>query len=139
MTKQFRKYGLMICLCVPFGCPMAGEFSYQCAVNNSYYLSKGGKLETSTFDKAWKNSTFEVSRQTGKIAGRFLATERAGGSTTTVVNHGSSGMSFTSYAVWGGNYPQFQHITVQEFDDGPEKPFIVTLMGGVYIVTGVCH
>jgi hypothetical protein len=115
------------------GAAMAGDQSYTCQVNRVYELSEGGSLESSSWEKEMKGSSFTVSRSTGEIIGKVVPTLMA--KSTRVVNKGSKKNSFKAVADFG---EQYQLLEIQEFREGPVKPFVASSMGGAGIVTGSC-
>ena len=112
----------------------AASLSYTCKVKRIYDLSDNGTLETSSFEKTMKGSSFSVSKVTGEIIGQVMPTLNA--DSTRVIHSGSNEYSFKSVADFGN---QFQIIEIQEFKKGENKPFVASSMGGAGIVTGLCE
>jgi hypothetical protein len=90
-------------------------------------------LEISGWEKDMKGSSFAVSRVTGEVIGLVLPTVMS--KSTRVINQGSREYSFKSAADFGLEY---QLLEIQEFHEGPIKPFVSSSMGGAGIVTGLC-
>lgn len=108
-------------------------FGYTCNVLELYQLSDEGTLVKDPFSDAMAGKTFSISRTTGQVIGEVLATFWP--DSMRVINEGSTANSFKTVASAGG---QVQVLEVQEFRDGPVKPFIAMSMGGAGLVTGTC-
>lgn len=128
---------------------IAGELAYTCRVIHAYDLEDDGSLKTSNWQKQFIDGEFSVSRVTGEIIGTVIPTLLA--NSTKVINTGNKEYSFKSIAEFDAvNKPLsegneeaestagIQLLEVQEFIEGPEKPFIAISMGGAGIVTGIC-
>ena len=113
---------------------VAGDHEYACRVLQVYDLAANGQLRSSAWDEVMKDGSFIVSRDTGDIVGQVLPTALA--KSVGVVNRGSKQNAFKAVADFG---EQFQIIEIQEFRDGPVKPFVASSMGGAGIVSGVCR
>lgn len=112
------------------GSPLA----YTCMVETAYGLRDDGKLEESKIYRKLKGSAFSVSRVTGEIIGEVLPTIMA--KSTSVIQKGGKEYSFKTVAIFENNV---QVLEVQEFKEGPLKPFVASSMGGAGIVTGTCR
>ena len=120
----------------------AGEFAYTCEVRHVYSLSRTGALETfpeSALEQIIKKSPFSVSRETGALSGNSATLDTSLAKSTRVINRGSEVNSFSAVADFGTfdsrTHPQ-QLIEIEEFNQGPDKPFV--LMGAPGIITGIC-
>lgn len=122
-----------IALCSAFAA-VAGDHEYACRVLQVYDLAADGHLASSAWDASLKDGSFTVSRDTGDIVGQVLPTALA--KSVRVVNRGSKQNAFKAVADFG---EQIQIIEIQEFRDGPVKPFVAASMGGAGIVSGVCR
>ena len=111
----------------------AGRHSYTCEVLSVYDLADSGILELSDYAEKMKGGAFTVSRITGHIMGEVLSTKLS--KLTQVINRGSSENAFKATANFGH---QVQLLEIQEFHQGPIKPFVAMSMGGAGVVTGIC-
>ena len=114
----------------------SGKFGYECVVDASYGVSDEGKLirdETKQFE----GGKFSVSRETGEVTGLQKASSMLA-KQTSVINRGSSEMSFKSIALFsnpavGG---EISVIEIKEFEESEKKPFV--MMQGITILSGTC-
>ena len=111
----------------------AGRHSYTCEVLSVYDLSDSGILELSDYAEKMKGGSFTVSRITGHIMGEVLLTKLS--KSTQVISRGSSENAFKAIANFDH---QVQLLEIQEFHQGPTKPFVAMSMGGAGVVTGIC-
>lgn len=120
---------------------VSGESMYTCNVTHIYYLQADGSLKAVPLvEEIAKKHSFNVSRVTGALTGESASLDTSGARETRVLSRGSKENSFRAIADFGvfpnGTRP-YQLIEIQEFDQGPDKPFI--LMGELGIVTGSCR
>ena len=126
--------GLLLCLpglVIPSA--DSAPLAYACTVKRVYDVDDTGSLRSSAWEPTMSQSTFSISRQTGKIVGQVLPTLLA--DSTRVLNVGGGEHSFKAIADFKG---QVQVIEVEEFRNGEAKPFVAMSMGGAGIVTGTC-
>jgi len=135
-----RRIGYLCALSVLSASGSVGApLSYTCDVEHIYELSPDGRVETSSWEKQMKASSFSVSRATGEIVGEVVPTLMA--DKKWVLAFGSAENSFKAAAefeIARGNR-QIQVIEIQEFHTASEKPFVALSMGGAGIVTGLCR
>jgi hypothetical protein len=139
LQVTFAALFLLLCAC---GAAEAGPGDYNCGVTHAYSLRADGSLGIS-LETDIVGSNFSVSRKTGQITGKFITTDLA--MSIRVIEKGSAKNSFRAASEIGDSFRfgdgthAYQILDVQEFREGAEKPFVVSSMGGVGIITGVCE
>ena len=116
----------------------AGEYSYECTIENLYQLKNNGELkEASKIAKDYfQGDKFYVNRRNGQITGSTLPTDLA--KEVRVINRGSSKHNFKTIAVFE-NFAddEWQVLSIEEFKEGKIKPFMAFAITG--ITTGICE
>lgn len=114
----------------------AAEDRYSCTIERGYSLGASGLSANRRVLAAVSTRTFEIDRQTGAVTGNLLDNTRF---TATVVSRGSSENPFQVYWVVRGVVagPNLRFVEVQEYEDGPRKPFRAVVQNWTY--TGYCE
>ncbi len=116
----------------------AGEYSYECTIENLYQLKNNGELEKKSQIEQdfFQGNKFYVNRRNGQITGITLPTDIA--KEVRVINRGSSKHNFQTIAVFENfSDDEWQVLSIEEFTEGKIKPFIAFAVTG--ITTGICE
>ena len=120
-------------LLAPMLC-LAGPFEYVCAINQEFVVNKDGDLRQYKKPIAVGNS-FAIDRRTGRVVGRPFTNTTA--SKVEIITRGDHARHFE---VLSASSPigkaTTDLIVVEEWQKGPNKPFVGLSAGTVY--SGVC-
>lgn len=131
------KSALIVFISILSSSVYAGPYSYSCVIEKDYLLSNNGSL--SADHVLYSGFEFNVDRSSGHVLGDVIS--NASYANKIVLDAGSDQQAFK--AIWfskefGGTNSgrNAQYLSVEEFEDGPSKPFV--LVEGSRVLTGVC-
>ena len=128
---------LAVCACAAAPSPaLAGPRSYMCKITSARDASgdKGGQ----NFANSAVGSALTIDRRTGRVINKWIGNEWA--PTVEVLDPGNSQWSFKAVALGeqdprGHRWAMFYEV--EEFTDGPVKPFLAVEGGTAYF--GTCE
>tara|TARA_B110000967_G_C18333759_1_gene293299 strand:+ start:32 stop:448 length:417 start_codon:yes stop_codon:yes gene_type:complete len=112
---------------------------YKCSPNEAYELSDDGILiKDKDFPVSYAGRGFTIDRKTG----RFLGGEggmKGGGETFTVLHQGDKDSAFKAYyAEEQSSWSWLLSITIKEYSNSYEKPFLYSTFPMFTVYTGTC-
>ena len=134
-----KKLLLLLFISLSFiGHSNAGEYSYECTIENLYHLKNNGELEKKSqiTQDFYQGNKFYVNRRNGQITGMTLPTGLA--KEIRVINRGSSTQEFKTIAVFENfSEDEWQVLSIDERVKGKIKPFIA--FAATEITAGICE
>ena len=122
----------LVCLQVS---AQAAEEKYTCTIERGFSLGPSGLSRDRRVLSALETRTFEIDRRSGAVTGSVLENLQY---SAEVVAPGDADNSFQVYWIVRGRAgSRVRFIEVQEFEDGPQKPFRAIVQNWTY--TGVCE
>ena len=113
----------------------AAEDRYDCTIERGYSLGPSGLKRNRRVLSSIESMTFEIDRVTGAVTDSILENLS---SQATVIAPGDTDNSFQVYWIVRGRAgSRVRFIEVQEFVDGPQKPFRAIVQNWTY--TGHCE
>lgn len=133
---MFKRLVTIFAMALLSGTSFAGTTGYQCVVVDVMGLRSDGKMKS--YPKSPEiGRKFAITKSTGELIGEVSF---GMGVKPQVLGTGSKDNSFK--VLWmaqagGKNGVHADLLTIEEFVEGPKKPFIVTV--GSFISTGICE
>ena len=116
---------------------VAGANAYICTVVAAHDLQKDGTLRPGTKPMFPIGGVFTVDRDTGIFRGGGVPTNANYAKREVVFFPPANSYYVASITPEPGNFGSIQYLAVQDFTDGPLKPFI--LADFHYVLTGTCE
>ncbi len=129
-----EKMRLIVLITVLFSTSVFALEDYQCLIRNVVTVGSNGDLKE-VGDKSVINKMFTVNRRTGDMTGPIKNNYL---SPPSVLDYGSTENSFKAVATMKNEITTNVYVlTIEEFDESPQKPFVFLSNSNVFY--GTCE
>lgn len=129
-----EKMRLIVLITVLFSTSVFALEDYQCLIRNVVTVGSNGDLKE-IGDKSVVNKMFTVNRRTGDMAGPIKNNYL---SRPSVLDYGSTENSFKAVATMKNEITTNVYVlTIEEFDESPQKPFVFLSNSNIFY--GTCE